>query len=116
MSEATRTRSEDSRTRSEAVRTMSEASRTATIKAVGVVGAGTMGNGIAQVFAQAGFSVALVDVAQPMLDRARATIEKSLAKFVEKGKITATDRDAAAGRLSTTTSLDVLSGADYVVE
>ena len=48
------------------------------IKTVGVIGAGTMGNGIAQVFAQSGFSVTLVDVAQPMLDRARVTIEKSL--------------------------------------
>ena len=87
-----------------------------TIKTVGVVGAGTMGNGIAQVFAQAGFRVALADVAQPMLDRARGTIEKSLAKFVEKGKMTAADRDAAAGRLSTTTSLEALAEADYVVE
>src|SRR5213075_828203 len=50
------------------------------IKTVGVIGAGTMGNGIAQVFATSGFSVQLVDVAQPMLDRARATIEKSLGK------------------------------------
>jgi 3-hydroxybutyryl-CoA dehydrogenase len=47
---------------------------------VAVLGAGTMGNGIAQVFAQAGFTVRLVDVAQPMLDRARHTIEKSLAR------------------------------------
>ncbi len=59
----------------------------------------------------------LVDVAQPMLDRARATIEKSLAKFVEKGKLTAADRDATArARLTTTTSLDALADADYVVE
>jgi 3-hydroxybutyryl-CoA dehydrogenase len=86
------------------------------IKVVGVIGAGTMGNGIAQVFAQAGFSVRLVDVAQPMLDRARATIEKSLAKFVEKGKLTAADRDAACGRLSTATSIDLLAEADYIVE
>src|SRR5213593_1972158 len=86
------------------------------IKVVGVIGAGTMGNGIAQVFAQAGFSVRLVDVAQPMLDRARATIEKSLAKFVEKGKLTAADRDAASGRLSTATSIDLLTEADYIVE
>jgi len=64
------------------------------IKTVGVIGAGTMGNGIAQVFAQSGFSVTLVDVAQPMLDRAKTTIEKSLGKFVEKGKLTASDRDA----------------------
>jgi 3-hydroxybutyryl-CoA dehydrogenase len=87
-----------------------------TIKTVGVVGAGTMGNGIAQVFAQSGFTVRLVDVAQPMLDRARAAIDKSLAKFVEKGKMTAADRDAASGRLSTATSIDGLADADFVVE
>ncbi len=86
------------------------------IKTIGVVGAGTMGNGIAQVFAQSGFSVQLVDVAQPMLDRARGTIEKSLDKFVSKGKSSAADRDAALGRLQTTTSLDALATCDYVVE
>jgi len=86
------------------------------IKVVGVVGAGTMGNGIAQVFVQAGFSVRLVDVAQPMLDRARGSIDKSLAKFVEKGKLSAADRDAALGRLTTATSIDELAAADYVVE
>ena len=87
-----------------------------TINTIGVIGAGTMGNGIAQVFAQAGFAVCLVDVAQPMLEGARGRIEKSLAKFVEKGKIAAADRDAALGRLSTTTSLDDLTDADYFVE
>jgi 3-hydroxybutyryl-CoA dehydrogenase len=86
------------------------------ITTVGVVGAGTMGNGIAQVFVQAGFAVRLVDVAQPMLDRARSTIEKSLAKFVEKGKVAAADRDAAMGRLSTATGVDALADADYIVE
>src|SRR5689334_13029380 len=86
------------------------------IKTVGVIGAGTMGNGIAQVFAQAGFTVRLVDVAQPMLDRARTTIEKSLGKFVEKGKFTTADRDAMLARLTTTTSVDDLGDADYVVE
>jgi 3-hydroxybutyryl-CoA dehydrogenase len=86
------------------------------IKRVGVIGAGTMGNGIAQVFAQSGFEVTLVDVAQPMLDRARTTIEKSLAKFVEKGRLSAADRDASLGRLQTQTSLDRMASVDYVVE
>jgi len=86
------------------------------IKTIGVVGAGTMGNGIAQVFAQAGFTVRLVDVAQPMLDRARAAIDKSLAKFVEKGKLGDADKSATLGRLSTATSLDLLADADYIVE
>jgi 3-hydroxybutyryl-CoA dehydrogenase len=86
------------------------------IKTVGVIGAGTMGNGIAQVFAQAGFTVRLVDIAQPLLDRARTTIDKSLTKFVEKGKLTAADKDATLARVSTTTSIDLLGDADYVVE
>src|SRR5204862_7101588 len=77
---------------------------------------GTMGSGIAQVFAQSGFTVRLVDVAQPMLDRARGTIEKSLGRFVEKGRLTAADRDASLGRLSTATTIEPLADADYVVE
>jgi len=86
------------------------------IKTVGVIGAGTMGNGIAQVFAQSGFTVIVQDVAAPALDRAKAAIEKSLAKFVEKGKLAAADRDAALGRLSMSTDLGTLAQADYVVE
>ena len=86
------------------------------IKTVGVVGAGTMGNGIAQVFAQAGFSVCLVDVAQPVLDRARAEIERSLAKFVEKSTLTAAARDATLGRLQMAAKVDRLAAADYIVE
>jgi len=65
------------------------------IKIVGVVGAGTMGHGIAQVFAQAGFDVRLVDISRPMLDRAETQIRASLAKFVEKGKLSVSDRDSA---------------------
>jgi 3-hydroxybutyryl-CoA dehydrogenase len=86
------------------------------IKTIGVIGAGTMGNGIAQVFAQSGFTVRLVDVAPPMLDRARTTIEKSLAKFVDKGRLAAADRDASLARLSTSTTVDALADADYIVE
>ncbi len=86
------------------------------IKTIGVVGAGTMGNGIAQVFAQAGFTVRVHDVAAAALERARKTIDRSLAKFVEKGKLQATDRDAALARLEMSTDLDTVRDADYVVE
>ncbi len=86
------------------------------IKRIGVIGAGTMGNGIAQVFTHAGYDVHLVDAAAPALDRARTTIEKSLGKFVEKGKLTAADRDATLARLSTGTDIQELSDVDYVVE
>jgi 3-hydroxybutyryl-CoA dehydrogenase len=83
---------------------------------IAVIGSGTMGSGIAQVFAQSGLSVALHDVSQPALDRARTGIDKSLAKFVEKGKLTTADRDATLGRLAVTTTLDDLASADYIVE
>jgi len=86
------------------------------IKTVGVVGAGTMGSGIAQVFAQAGFSVCLVDVAEPMLARARATIDRSLNRFLDKGTLSAVDRDRVLARLQPATSLDQLAGADYIIE
>jgi 3-hydroxybutyryl-CoA dehydrogenase len=86
------------------------------IKRVGIVGAGTMGNGIAQVFAHAGYDVRLVDAAEYALGRARATVEKSLGKFVEKGKMNARDRDAALGRLSTGTEIAALADVDFVVE
>jgi 3-hydroxybutyryl-CoA dehydrogenase len=86
------------------------------IKTVGVVGAGTMGSGIAQVFAQAGFSVCLVDVAEPMLDRARATVDRSLNRFVDKGTLSAADRDQVLVRLQPATSLDQLADAEYIVE
>src|SRR5690348_7905607 len=83
---------------------------------IAVIGSGTMGSGIAQVFAQSGFAVALHDVSQTALDRAKSGIDKSLAKFVEKGKLTAADRDATLGRLSVTTALDDLASTDYIVE
>jgi 3-hydroxybutyryl-CoA dehydrogenase len=87
-----------------------------TLKKIGVVGAGTMGNGIAQVFAQAGFDVRLVDASAGALDRARATIEKSLGKLVEKGRLSADEREAALAHLTTGVNIDALSDVDYVVE
>src|SRR5512145_3397859 len=90
--------------------------RMADIRRVGVIGAGTMGNGIAQVFAQSGYEVRLVDAVPTALDRAKARIGKSLGKFVEKGKLKAEDRDAALGGLSTGGELEALVDVDYVVE
>ena len=87
-----------------------------TIRTIGVVGAGTMGNGIAQVFAQAGYTVRLVDISQPTLDRAALSIDRSLAKFVEKGKLTADAREAVLTRLTFANALDYLADVDYVVE
>ena len=86
------------------------------INTVGVVGAGTMGNGIAQTFAQCGFQVILQDVVEPALQKARATIEKSLGKFVEKGKLAAGDRDATLARLTATSDLNLMAQADFIVE
>jgi 3-hydroxybutyryl-CoA dehydrogenase len=83
---------------------------------VAVLGGGTMGNGIAQVFAQAGHRVVLRDLSQDILDRARASIDKSLAKLAEKGKIAPADREATLGRLTTATDLGAVAGADLVVE
>ena len=86
------------------------------IRSVGVVGAGTMGSGIAQVAAQAGFAVRLVDVVEPALERALTTIRRSLDKGVEKGKLTAGDAAATLGRLETSSSIGELAGVDLVVE
>jgi 3-hydroxybutyryl-CoA dehydrogenase len=88
----------------------------ASIQRVGVVGAGTMGNGIAQVFAQVGFDVRLVDAAGGALERAKSSIEKSLGKLVEKSRLTADERDATIERLATSTNVDALADCDYIVE
>lgn len=85
-------------------------------KTIGVIGTGTMGNGIVQVFAQSGYDVKMHDASAAAIDRARATIEKSLGKFVEKGKLTTAERDAALGRLHAAPSIDDLADVDYVVE
>ncbi|GGX73656.1 3-hydroxybutyryl-CoA dehydrogenase [Saccharospirillum salsuginis] len=86
------------------------------IQTVGVLGAGTMGNGIAQVFAQHGLTVHLVDKQPLQLDAALASIDKSLTKFVEKDKITEDIKAGALGRLHTHTELKGLAECDLVVE
>jgi 3-hydroxybutyryl-CoA dehydrogenase len=86
------------------------------IRTLGVVGGGQMGGGIAHVAAASGCNVVLVDVAAPLLEKARDSIQKNLDREVAKGKRSAEDKAAALGRLSTTTDLDALSGTDAVVE
>ena len=86
------------------------------IKSIGVVGAGTMGNGIAQAFAVAGYPVTMTDIAQAALDRGVKTVDGSLERLVKKEKMTATDKAAVLARIKTTTKIDDIAGADLVVE
>jgi 3-hydroxybutyryl-CoA dehydrogenase len=86
------------------------------IEAIGVVGAGTMGNGIAHVCAKAGYSVVMVEVEQRFLDRGLAAIQKNLAREVEKSKLTAAERDAALARIQPTLSREALASCQLVIE
>jgi 3-hydroxybutyryl-CoA dehydrogenase len=86
------------------------------MKRVTVVGAGTMGNGIAHVFAQGGWSVTLVDVSRPALDQAVQTIAKNLDRQVKKGTLSQGDRDAALERVATASGLDSAADTALVVE
>ncbi len=84
---------------------------------IAVIGSGTMGNGIAHVFAQHGFAVALVDVSQPALDRALGTIAKNLDRQVAKGTLAEADKTATLGRIrSFTTVAEGVADAELVVE
>src|SRR5437764_14761303 len=83
---------------------------------VGVVGAGTMGNGIAHVFARSGLQVILSDIEPRFLDRAIQTIEKNLEREVAKNKITAADKSAALQRIVTTVDRAKLPVCDFVLE
>ena len=84
---------------------------------VAVIGSGTMGNGIAHVFAQHGFTVALIDINQPALDRALGTITKNLDRQVSKAALSEDDKTATLGRLRTFTSLqEGVAGVGLVVE
>lgn len=88
----------------------------AEIRKVGVLGCGLMGSGIAQISAAAGFETVVREVEQKFLDKGFASMDKSLGKFVEKGKMSAADKEALQGRLKGTTSLDDLADCDIVIE
>jgi 3-hydroxybutyryl-CoA dehydrogenase len=83
---------------------------------IGVVGAGTMGNGIAQVCAVAGFEVVMVDLTDAALHKGLATLTKSLSRLVEKGKIETSARDAALARIGISTEYQQLAATDFVIE
>jgi 3-hydroxybutyryl-CoA dehydrogenase len=83
---------------------------------IGVVGAGTMGQGIAQVLVQSGFPVQLYDVADEQLERAHGAIDKGLGKLVAKEKLAEADRQAAMARLATSTALDALRDCEVIIE
>jgi 3-hydroxybutyryl-CoA dehydrogenase len=86
------------------------------ILTVGVVGLGTMGAGIAQVSVQSGHETFGREISDELNERARATIDRYLARAVEKGRISETDKDAALRRLTLTTQLDELADCDLVIE
>ncbi len=87
------------------------------MKRVAVIGAGTMGNGIAHVFAQSGHTVALVDVRSAALERAQSTIDRNMDRLVSKERITTADKEATMARLTFTTEMHgAVSDADLVVE
>lgn len=87
-----------------------------TTRSVGVVGAGTMGNGIAQVFAQAGFNVIMTDVSQAALDRGLAAISSSLSRLVKKGVFNDNEAVSILSRIRGSTALADLAGCELVVE
>jgi 3-hydroxybutyryl-CoA dehydrogenase len=83
---------------------------------IGVVGSGTMGNGIAQVAARAGYSVVMRDVKDEFLQRGLQAIDKSLQRDVDKQRLSAEEKQSIIGRIKSTTELDALSEASFVVE
>ena len=86
------------------------------VQKVGVVRAGTMGAGVAQTFAAAGYPVRLQDIAEGPLGRGMGAIKKSLERLVTRGKLAAPDRDAALARIAPTTRIDDFADCDVVVE
>lgn len=86
------------------------------IKKILVIGAGTMGNGIAHVFAQYGFDVVMNDISEEALNRGLSTIEKNMSRQVAKGKLTEEQKQAALGRITTTTDFSIAADSQLVVE
>lgn len=87
------------------------------IKNIAVIGAGTMGNGIAHVFAQTGYQVKLVDVSEEALDKGRQTISRNLERMIKKQKITPEDKDQILGRITATSMFRTgVANADLIVE
>jgi 3-hydroxybutyryl-CoA dehydrogenase len=86
------------------------------IQSIGVIGAGTMGNGIAQAFAVAGIPVVMVDIAQAALDRGMKTVDGSLTRIVQKQKMTDADKAAALGRIKTSTEMSAMKDCDLLIE
>jgi len=83
---------------------------------IGVIGAGTMGNGIAQVAARAGYSVVMRDVREDFLQRGRANVNKSLSRDVDKARLSEEEKQSIIGRIRTTTELEALRDASIVIE
>ena len=86
------------------------------IKTVAVLGAGTMGNGIAHVFARSGFRVILRDVEQRFLERGIETIGKNLEREIKKGKLAEAEKGIVLGRVQCVTDMAAIGAADFVVE
>jgi 3-hydroxybutyryl-CoA dehydrogenase len=86
------------------------------VRTFGVIGAGQMGNGIAQVAAASGLQVIMNDVTQEFVDKGLKTIDRNLSRSVEKGKLAADEKDAILGRIKGSVKLDDFAAADYVVE
>ena len=85
-------------------------------ESIGVIGAGTMGNGIAQVAARAGYTVIMRDVQDEFLERGMKSIDRSLQRDVDKARLTDEEKRAIINRISVTTAMDALKDADFVVE
>lgn len=85
-------------------------------KKIGVIGAGTMGNGIAHVFAQSGFSVVLQDLSAEFVEKGKNTIAKNLQRGVDKGRMSEDEKNAVLGRVEATTDLQALADCDLVIE